>query len=788
MRGQGTTTQARRSTDRPPQGPAPQSVLLVTFVVLIVLHSVFTPAFEAPDEVWHYAYVRWIAEGNGLPPLTDDRSGAYQEAAQPPLYYLVAAAISSAFSDDDLPTLRWHNPGFGYQAPGTSVDNKNMLVHPWTSIWPHTDAGLAVHVTRITSWLFGLAAVAGTWALCWEALRNRRWALVGAALVAFQPQFVFISGVVSNDSAAAAVAAVGLYLGVRLLRRGARWQSAALAGVIAGLGALTKTSLLPLMPLLGLCLIAAVLNRTSTAAGRRSPQVRAIVGAGHLGLFVTVTLSIAGWWYLRNWRQVGDPLGLSRHTATLWGRAEPATVTQLVGEIPLLVRSFWGAYGWGHVTWPTGIYAALAVGTIALLGIAGIRLGRLWQRGARDARDSDGQRLLKNLPTELVAGLLAAVWLVGIALALFRWMLMVEAPHGRLLFPALSAWAILTVIGLRALSSRYLQVGRIATAALVGAMAVLSTLAPGARILATFAPPRLRSVDHVIATCDRPLDVRFGAQARLICAEADPERVEPGDTLEVTACWTAVKPIEKDYSVFVHLLGPQEMRVAERNTYPGLGRYPTSLWQGGGAFCDRYELPVAAWADAPLAYRLEIGLFDAETGDRLEATVDGLSLEPPVVGSVVVAAPPSTAVPPERQLTARFGPTADEPVAQLVGVMAAASASPGSTVPVTLTWEALSATQTSYVAFVHLWRPGDASPLAQHDAPPRQGWYPTPLWQAGDRIPDEHPLQIPGDLEPGVYPLWAGLYRAADALRLPAHGPTGRYEHDLVPIGSLEIH
>jgi len=64
---------------------------LLAFAVLVVLHGWATPLFEAPDEVWHYAYVRWLAEGHGLPSMKDNASGANQEVAQPPLYYAVAA-------------------------------------------------------------------------------------------------------------------------------------------------------------------------------------------------------------------------------------------------------------------------------------------------------------------------------------------------------------------------------------------------------------------------------------------------------------------------------------------------------------------------------------------------------------------------------------------------------------------------------------------------------------------------------------------------------------------------
>ena len=70
--------------------------LLILFVLLGAVYSLTTPLFEAPDEVWHYAYVRYLAEERALPALTNDASGAYQEVAQPPLYPAVPYELERA--------------------------------------------------------------------------------------------------------------------------------------------------------------------------------------------------------------------------------------------------------------------------------------------------------------------------------------------------------------------------------------------------------------------------------------------------------------------------------------------------------------------------------------------------------------------------------------------------------------------------------------------------------------------------------------------------------------------
>jgi len=717
----------------------------------VVLHSWATPLFEAPDEVWHYAYVRWLAEGHGLPPMDSDASGAGQEVAQPPLYYAVAALFSAPFPDDDLESFRWHNPNFGYQAPGTVADNKNMLIHTARERFPWRGAALAVHMTRLASLLFGVVTVTASWGLGCEVFGSRRGALLTAALVAFQPQFVFISSVVNNDSAAAALSAVTLWLMARVLRQGPTPRRTLLIGVVVGLAVLTKTSVLLLVPLVG----AALLWKSWR---RRSPW-RSLLTTGTL--YAAAVAATGGWWYLRNYILYADPLGLTSHLETLWGRAEPVSLLQLLPEIPLLVRSFWGAYGWGHVFWPPTIYILLTGAALAFALSALLRLMHLSCESA----------------VTRAALTLALAWFALISVALLRWMQRVEAPHGRLLFPALSAWALLTAAGMQRLPR-----GHGANRVFLLALVSLATLAPGARLLATFAPPRL-AAPEVAAQGLTPADLTYGGRARLLGVEVEPARLSPGAPLAVTACWEGLQPMEEDYAVFVQVLGPEEVQIAARRTYPGLGRFPTSLWPVGRAFCDTYRATVAPWAEAPLRYHVEVGLFDPESTLRLPIRdAQGHSVEIPIVADVILEPP-----------MAERAPEADAPLAQLgerialQRYAAPASVRAGGTLTVTLHWKALKPPAENLTAFVHLWEPGTAAPLAQSDAPPRDGWYPTSVWQKGDCVPDTHTLPVPPDLAPGRYPLWAGMYRPADGVRLPAHGPEGRYPHDLIPLGEVVV-
>jgi len=768
-------------------------LLLATFALLVLMHSWATPVFEAPDEVWHYAYVRWLAEGHGLPPMDSDVSGAHQQVAQPPLYYMAASLISAPFPDDDLDDLMWGNPHFGYQGPLTSADNKNMLIHPPDQRWPWPcgiserergaeqnlipqggcGAARTIHLTRLTSLLFGMLTVAAAWGLGHETFKAhgaaRRSALLTAALVAFHPQFVFISSVVSNDSAVAALATTTLWMTARVLRRGLTLRRALLVGALTGLSILCKTSALLLLPLVG----AACLWR----GWRDRRTIRDLIAP--LSAYSASALLVGGWWYARNAIRYGAPLGLTAHTQTLWARPEPAPLWALIPELPLLLRSFWAAYGWGHVMWPVGVYLLLG-------GLSLYALGRsLWESIASARREGVAPR------HAILA--LAALWGLGIFAALLQWMRQVGAPHGRLLFPALGAWALWLANGLRASHRGSNDPLR---ALLLAALMVTSALAPGARILATFAPPSLGAPARMQARVEAR-DLTYDERARLLGVRVTPTRVAPGDTFTVAACWEAIQPMHKDYMVYVHLLGPDQSRVAERYTYPGLGRFPTSLWPAGRAFCDAYRVAVEPWAAPLMRYQLSVGLFDAATGAPLTARgPDGGSAMPPVVDAVIVeprepvefAAQIAgyTSLSEEDKVGYRVGDQREVSIA-LRGYAARNRVMAGETLTVTLAWEARSQPEADLVAFVHVWTPEDKQPLAQHDSRPRQGWFPTPAWQAGERVIDAHLVAIPADAPPGRYPLWAGLYHAADGARPPALAGEERMPYDLIPIGEIEI-
>jgi len=98
--------------------------------------------------------------------------------------------------------------------------------------------------------------------------------------------------------------------------------------------------------------------------------------------------------------------------------------------------------------------------------------------------------------------------------------------------------------------------------------------------------------------------------------DLETSKVRPGDKIYLTLYWQAKKPIDKDYSVFTHLVG-EDMRIwGQQDNYPQRGQFPTSKWVPGQVVIDEYEIPV--YKDAPPGlYELTVGMYLLSTMERL---------------------------------------------------------------------------------------------------------------------------------------------------------------------------
>jgi 4-amino-4-deoxy-L-arabinose transferase-like glycosyltransferase len=708
----------------------PLYLILTLFLILGTLYSVVSPLFEKPDELRHYAYVKYLADGRGLPLFAAEAQPLWrQEATQGPLFYALAATATFWIDDGDLDQLIPENPHY-LGGQGAWGDNVNRYVHTDREAFPYRGAALAVHAARLVALAMGAITVAATYAIARTAFPARpALAAGGAALVAFNPMFLFISSSASNDSTVAAAAALTFLAAIKTSFAAPPQTRHFLAlGLALGLTALAKSSGLALAPVAGLALIAAGVREKSWG-----PFIRGTIIVG------LAFLLLSGWWFAANWAVNGDPLGTVTHAARFGRRTPTPTMLQLVPELEGLEESFWALFGWRNLPADGWLYTLLAVlDRLALVGWGLLLIRRVWCR-------TWSRR-------EGIAAALLWLWFGLILITVLRWMQLSSWGNiGRLLFPGIGAVALLLILGWSGFVPR--NQTRTLVGALAGGFLILAAASPLAYIAPAYARPAplaesdLRRITH-------RLDETFGGKIALLGYDLSAAQVRPGEELLVTLYWRALDNVTRDYSVVVHLLDQNDVIVAQRDSHPAQGRFPTSRWAPGQAIADLYRLALPLTAYAPAQARLEVGLYHHATGQRL---LTGAGTDNARFGQVAIAPNPGDLPNPVRF---NFG----DKIALLGYSFDRRAAPPGETLTLTLHWEALAEMDENYAAFVQV--KDETEIWARRDAWPQDGDAPTAAWEVSRRVIDLHPLTLDPNTPPGVYDVEIGLYLSGTPKRL----------------------
>lgn len=114
----------------------------------------------------------------------------------------------------------------------------------------------------------------------------------------------------------------------------------------------------------------------------------------------------------------------------------------------------------------------------------------------------------------------------------------------------------------------------------------------------------------------------LGDQVEFHGYNLEPIQAEPGGVLRLTLYWRARQRMTVSYTVFTHLLGKDGSIWGQRDNIPVKGTYPTTGWVEGEVITDEYEIAIRA--DAPPGeYQIEVGLYDAVSGQRLPVFDEG---------------------------------------------------------------------------------------------------------------------------------------------------------------------
>lgn len=736
---------ARMSPPRLLHAHTPIRILLLAFLLLGAIYAVTTPLFEISDELWHYPMVKTIADGNGLPVQNPANPGLWrQEGSQPPLYYALMALATFWIDTSDMEQVRWVNP-HADNGVITADRNNNIIIHTDREQWPWQGTVLAVRLIRLLSVLLGAGTVYFTYRLALEVLPEQHWlAIASAAFVAFTPMFIFISASVNNDNLAIFCSAGALWLLARWLRTPPQtigWSHIWL-GVLLGCGALSKQSALGLVALAGLVLLITHCHFNRPALRFTFYSLLTSFGLAFL---------LAFWWYFRNFQLYGDWLGWNAFLDTVGRRPNPATLLQLWGERVGFVQAYWGLFGGVSVAMPAWVYPTLNIFmALALVGLC-INLIQFFFRP---------NPLIPAIRV-LSLWLLPLAWLALILLGLIRWTSLTWASQGRLIFPAISAISLLAVVGLAQLARALRLPPFTFHVLLIPFLFVVSALVPFTILIPHYAPPPTLSPTQLAAIPNRT-DADFGGELTLLGYQLETESATPGESIRLTLYWQSQIQMDRNWSIFVHVVDDAGVIFAQRDRYPGQGALATTLLTPGQTWADEYVIPIPNVAYAPVNARIEVGLYDLLDGARL-ALGDGttaLTLAP-----LQLRARADDLPNPVQQ---NFGN-----LIQLAGYeMDDRALRPGETLHLTLYWRALRPIPDNYAVFTHVRGEGETL-WAGQDAWPQKGNAPTALWAVGQIITDTYELTLKPDTPSGQYNVEVGLYGAESFQRLRAFNAEG---------------
>jgi 4-amino-4-deoxy-L-arabinose transferase-like glycosyltransferase len=770
-------------------------LILVLFGFLGVVYGVVVPPFEASDELWHYPMVKYIADHWALPVQVPGIETPWrQEGSQPPLYYALAAAATWWIDTSDMPAARHLNRHVD-NGIATPDGNTNLAVHhPAREAFPWRGTVLAVHLIRLFSVLMGVAAVYLTYLIVREVFPNRPELALGAAAAhAFTPMYVFISGSVNNDSLVVPLSSWALLMLLRIARseaqspnRGSRigeverrtsnvdlkslLVSYAPVGFVLGLAALTKTSSLALTVLTALVV--------TVRAVRRRSWLEFLVG----GLATSVPLLIVtGWWFLRNLRLYGDLTGFGMFFEILGTRDVPADVSQMWRERYSFTAGYWGNFGGLNVPMSPWIYDVL--NGLAIMAAFGLVVGLF--KGQTVKRKPSGLGRESRAPGAVICDLpfvLLLLWGLGVLLPwLLWWARITWSSQGRLIFTAIPVWSLLLVLGLESWLPRRWRGW--AVAAFTGFLFSLSLIAPFLWIRPAYALPD-ELTDDQVAAIPHSMEADFGGMMRLLGYDLATDAVEPGGQVGVVLYWEALAPADRDYTVFVHLLGEGELLVAQRDTFPGVGLLSTAWLEPGFRWADRYVLQVPETAYAPDMAQIQVGLYDSISGVRIP--VAGFGEEERVgdnvrFGRVQIRARPGDVPNP---VFISFGDRMG-----LVGYdVERRVVRPGETVALTLYWQGLEPMETNYnisAQFVDV----EQRKAAQQDGWPSNGAAPTSSWEPGRMLVDRHELTVYPEAPSGVYNVRVVVYALEEGRieHLPTVAANGQMQATHVVLTTVRV-
>ncbi len=569
---------------------------MIGYVLLAFIYSFNTPPFEAPDEYYHFAVIAYVARTGALPSDDQPQDQPWRQMVyHAPLYYLLSAGIAAPFDTSDFPSGYPLNP---HAQIGVALASNNLNFVEHVNDWE--GAALAVRAVRCFSIVLGAVTLISIYALARAVLPDKQEvALLAVLIVMLNPQFLYISGVVSNDNAVTAFATLSLAMLVSIMRRRPTARRVLALAVVMALAALSKASgmtiyalAFPVLLWLWFC--------------RRISWQRVLL---YSAAIVLAWALIAGWWYGRNLMLYGE-FSAARMVAE--ATSLRSTIPDVIGELRGLYFSFWGLFGWFNISAPLAFYHW----TLLLLGF--IVVGVLYGIVRSKARAED----------RAVFAVLSLYGVIFIA-AWWQFNQMVQAAQGRLWFPLLGVLALGSAWGLSKLPSR--------TPVLVLLFGIgLGTVSfPFTLLVPAYTPsPQIPVTEWQppAAAVAMRFQEPWSTDECLILWAVPPEWDHtPDSPINIRLYWQSLCRMTGYWSVFAHFVdteldqctpGDNRHVLAQVDTMPEGGRLPFPAFRPGGVVRDTISLYPPANIDLTREWHVQIGLYDAG-GTFMRAFVSG---------------------------------------------------------------------------------------------------------------------------------------------------------------------
>ena len=259
-------------------------------------------------------------------------------------------------------------------------------------------------------------------------------------------------------------------------------------------------------------------------------------------------------------------------------------------------------------------------------------------------------------------------------------------------------------------------------------------------------------------------DMNFAGALTLIGYDLSRTTYQPGETISLTTWTQSLYPPPATVAWRLQLVDRANNVVARIERDPFNGKYPLERWPPGKYAQDVWNLPLDPNL-APGAYDLQMALFRRSDGSLVDDVRRIYALNPapmataPITRIKIPVTPPSAEeLRAAKSIQAKVGDNF------MLASYALQTDRVAGKVHLTLYWQGMKKSDENYTAFVHLL---DASGqvVAQKDAEPLDGKYPTSIWDTGEIIKEEYDLTIPSDAR-APFSIEIGMYEQLSQKRL----------------------